>query len=133
MNFKLCDRTNSKYHGFHLKPGMYYGWDERGYFATSLTMQKHHRRSGGYYIVKMYRLDDQPINAERLKRRNRYNISLPQLWRETWEGSDTTRAIIAQANADGRFHFRYETRDELYTPRNPCAEVRNYSHVRVFK
>lgn len=126
-----CGETKRNYHGFHLKHGMYYGFDERGYFATSLTMEKHHRRNGGYYIVKMYRLDDRPIDAGRLERKN-YNIEMNQLWRETWEGSDTTRAIIQHANEHGRYHFRYETRDELYSKQNSCAEVRKHSHVVVY-
>jgi hypothetical protein len=95
LKIKECIKPG-KYHSFTLQAGMYYGFDDKGCFATSLILEKHKKRQGGYYTVKLYRMDN---NAD-------YS-SLNAAWYEVWEASETTRSIIQAANANGKFTFGY--------------------------
>ena len=62
------------FNGFTLKPGMWAGRDEKGFFACTRIMQK---KDPGHYL-HLYRLD---------KEMNRG-------WSMVWESSETTREIM---------------------------------------
>ena len=98
----FCAERVRNFNGFTLKPGMWAGRDEKGFFDCTRIMQK---KDPGHYL-HLYRLD---------KEMNRG-------WSMVWESSETTREIMrAVLGADQSFVFELNTDG---APRNGMAQVR---------
>ena len=70
----FCAERVRNFNGFTLKPGMWAGRDEKGFFACTRIMQK---KDPGHHL-HLYRLD---------KEMNRG-------WSMVWESSETTQEIM---------------------------------------
>ena len=98
----FCAERVRNFNGFTLKPGMWAGRDEKGFFACTRIMQK---KDPGHHL-HLYRLD---------KEMNRG-------WSMVWESSETTQEIMrAVLGADQPFVFELNTEG---APRNGMAQVR---------
>lgn len=101
-------RKSRKYHGFDLKPGHYYGVDERGRFVCTLRCldEKTLKRAQSYLLHIQYGTLDVPLemgykcvsDAATIRI---YRLDIERGWISGWEKSATTSACIQRALEDG--------------------------------
>lgn len=96
----FCAERRRNFNGFTLKPGMWAGRDEKGFFACTRILQK-----GNPGVMHLYRTNE-----------------TKDFWYMVWESSETTREIMrAVLGADQSFVFELNTDG---APRNGMAQVR---------